>query len=170
MLQFSVLEIKLIFLCTCWCMFPKPMLEPCRGKNKKLKLLFFFYKLILFTKWRMWIFDIGLQKLDCSFGLKALFKMQSHFCFQSWFLWLNTPAFSLRGRLHNLEATSRPPTEKWDGSGLLYLYSSLAPASSLPHSHSPREAALIMFSNTKLHSKFVEHESHERVETVWPGL
>ena len=84
------------------------------------------------------------------------------FLLQSWLLWHNTLSFLLRVRLHNLGATRWSPTEKWDCSQMLQASWSVCWSCfgfSSPTQCVPWEVELIMFFNTKVRSKFMEHVS-----------
>lgn len=77
--------------------------------------------------------------------------------------WHNTLSFLLRVRLHNLGATRWSPTEKWDCSQMLQASWSVCWSCfgfSSPTQCVPWEVELIMFFNTKVRSKFMEHVSH----------
>ncbi len=91
------------------------------------------------------------------------------FLLQSWLLWHNTLSFPLRVRLHNLGATRCSPTEKWDCSQMFQASWSVCRSGfsfSSPTQCVPQEVALIMFYNTKVHSKFKEHVSHIQAKPV----
>lgn len=85
---------------------------------------------------------------------------------QSWLLWHDTLSFPLRVKLHNLGATRCSPTVKrdcwqtcqasWSVCGSCFSFSA-------PTQCVPQEVALIMFYNTKIHSKFMEHVPHIEV-------